>query len=236
MTEISVHEDADDLARAMALDLADRLTTIQATGQVPQLVLTGGTIASTLYAALADVPGPDWGRVEVWWGDERYVAADSEDRNDAQARTALLDRVGVDPDLVHPMPAEDGSCTDVDAAASSYAETVRGSGADHFDIVLLGLGPDGHVASLFPGSTQVHVEDRAVVAVTDSPKPPPQRISLTMPCLNRTEEVWFVVSGEGKADAVARSLSSEGTVAQTPARGITATSRWYLDTGAASLL
>ena len=99
------------------------------------------------------------------------------------------------------------------------------------------MGPDGHVASLFPGFPQLDVDDRIAVPVTGSPKPPPERISLTFPALNRTHEVWFLVSGDGKADAVARALAAEGTVHATPARGITVeNTTWFLDTAAASLL
>ena len=124
---------------------------------------------------------------------------------------------------------------DVEAAAAAYDQLVRTHGAGDFDLVLLGLGPDGHVASLFPGFPQLDVDDRIAVAVTGSPKPPPERISLTFTALNRTREVWFLVSGEGKADAVARALADEGSVHETPARGITAANRtWWLDQPAAS--
>ena len=96
---------------------------------------------------------------------------------------------------------------------------------------MLGIGPDGHVASLFPGHPQLDVTDRIAVPVTGSPKPPPERISLTFPALNRTHEVWFLVSGDGKADAVARALADEGSVHATPARGITVeNATWFLDT------
>ncbi len=114
---------------------------------------------------------------------------------------------------------------------------VRSEGSGAFDLVMLGMGPDGHVASLFPGHPQLDVTDRIAVPVTDSPKPPPERISLTFPALNRTHEVWFLVSGDGKADAVARALAPEGSVHATPARGITVEeTTWFLDTPAASLL
>jgi 6-phosphogluconolactonase len=107
-----------------------------------------------------------------------------------------------------------------------------------FDVVMLGVGPDGHVASLFPGFPQLDVDDAIALGVTGSPKPPPQRITLTFPALNRTRQVWFVVSGEGKADAVAKALAPDGDVHDTPARGVHGSERtvWFLDEDAASKL
>ncbi len=176
-------------------------------------------------------------RVDFWWGDERYVPADSSDRNDRSAGLDLLDVVLVDPARVHAMPAADEAHPDLEAAAAEYDHLVRTREPGDFDLVLLGVGPDGHVASLFPGFPQLDVDDRIAVAVTDSPKPPPDRISLTFTALNQAGEVWFLVSGEGKADAVARALAPEGSVHETPARGITAPNRtWWLDQAAAGSL
>lgn len=244
MTEIEVFPSPEEVARMVAGELTQRLASVQAQGREPHLALTGGGIARRIYQAVAastregaagsPAVAVDWSRVQFWWGDERYVAADSSDRNDVMARSAFLDAVGADPKKVHPMPADDGSHADLESAAEAYGSELRQAGGERFDVVLLGLGPDGHVASLFPGQPQVHVEDRIAVGVTDSPKPPPQRISLTMPCLNRADEVWFVVSGEEKAEAVARTLAPEGTDSATPARGITASRRWFLDVAAAS--
>ena len=123
---------------------------------------------------------------------------------------------------------------DLAEAADEYAATLPES----FDLVLLGLGPDGHVASLFPGFAQLDERDRRVAEVFGSPKPPAERISLTFPALNATDAVWFVASGEGKAEAVARALAPEGTVHATPARGVAGRveTRWFLDPAAASLL
>ena len=116
-------------------------------------------------------------RVDFWWGDERYVPADSSDRNDRAAGLDLLDVVMVDPARVHAMPAQDEIHPDLEEAAASYDHLVRTREPGDFDLVLLGMGPDGHVASLFPGFPQLDVDDRIAVAVTDSPKPPPERIT-----------------------------------------------------------
>jgi 6-phosphogluconolactonase len=239
MAEIKVSPDADSLAKTVAEELVQRLATIQAGGRVPSLALTGGTIADAIYQAVAQLPSRDvdWTRVDFWWGDERYVPADSNDRNDKGVERDLLDRIGVDPARVHAMPASDDVPPDATAAAAAYGQELREHGGGSFDLVLLGMGPDGHVASLFPGFPQLEVTDEIAVAVSGSPKPPPERISLTFPALNRAEEVWFLVSGEGKADAVARALAADGSVQETPARGIVVeNATWFLDQPAASSL
>ena len=226
-----------ELATAVATELLDRLVVLQGEGRVPAIALTGGTIADTIHAELARLTpesGVDWSRVDIWWGDERYVTSDSPDRNAGQARIALLDHVDVDPARVHEMP--DSSFGDLESAATAYGDQVRAFGSGQFDVVMLGLGPDGHVASLFPGYPQLDVDDRIAVAVTESPKPPPQRISLTFAALNRTAAVWFLVSGEGKASAVASALDG-GDPHEIPARGVHATETvWFLDQDAASRL
>jgi 6-phosphogluconolactonase len=248
---VEVLPDGDALADRVARELLARLAAVQAEGRVPAIALTGGTIADKVHAAVArfsSAEGPtppgepasrtvDWSRVDVWWGDERYVPAGDGQRNAGQARTALLDRVGVDPARVHEMPASDAGHPDVEAAAAAYGDQVRRHGTGRFDVVMLGVGPDGHVASLFPGYPQLDVDDRVAVAVHDSPKPPPERVSLTFGALNRTAEVWFLVSGDGKAAAVARALDG-ADVHEIPATGVHGEERttWFLDEDAASQL
>ncbi len=240
---VEVLADAAALAERVAGELVAKLVAVQAEGRVPSVALTGGTIAEEIYRKVAALEsGPDgrsvdWMLVDFWWGDERYVPADSSDRNDRAVGLSLLDVVMVDPARVHAMPAADESHAEVEAAATAYDELVRTREPGDFDLVLLGVGPDGHVASLFPGFPQLDVDDRIALAVTDSPKPPPERITLTFAALNQTREVWFLVSGDGKADAVARALADEGSVHDTPARGITAPNRtWWLDQAAAGSL
>lgn len=236
---IEVHPDAAALATAVAGELLTRLTDAQAAGGVPQIMLTGGTIAEDIHreiARLAPASEVDWSQVVVWWGDERFVAPDSPDRNAGQARAAFLDAVGVDPAHVHEMPST-ADAADVDAGAASYDAVVSEHGGNEFDVVMLGIGPDGHIASLFPGFAQLDVTDRAAVGVTGSPKPPSERISLTFPVLNRARSVWFLVSGDGKADAVARALGG-ADVHDIPAAGVTGHDEtiWFLDRAAASRL
>ena len=240
---VEVLPDARSLAERVAAELVALLAGVQAEGRVPSVALTGGTIADEIHRAVAVLetgphgPTVDWMRVDFWWGDERYVPADSTDRNDRSAGLDLLDVVKADPARVHMMPARDEAHQDLEVAAAEYDTLIRTREPGDFDLVLLGMGPDGHVASLFPGFPQLDVDDRIAVGVTDSPKPPPDRISLTFTALNQTREVWFLVSGSGKADAVARALAPDGSVHDTPARGITAPNRtWWLDEAAAGSL
>jgi 6-phosphogluconolactonase len=242
---VLVHRTADVLASAVAARLLTQLVDLQSTGRVPSLVLTGGGIADRIHhavAASAARDAVDWRRVRFWWGDERFLPSGDPDRNETQVRAALLDGLDLDSTLVHPMPADDGSA-DVDAAAELYAELLRRatSPEDHgavpaFDIVMLGIGPEGHVASLFPERPALY-DTRPVVGVHGSPKPPPTRISLTLPSINRGREVWFLAAGESKARAVRLALGNAGPM-QVPAAGAHGTARtlWLLDAAAASQL
>jgi 6-phosphogluconolactonase len=236
---VEVHESSEELATAVAGALLRLLTVRQSSGDVPQVALTGGTIADKIHREIARL-GPDsevdWSRVELFWGDERFVAPDSEDRNARQARAAFLDAIGVDPARVHEVPST-AEVDSVEAAATAYSDTVRSTGTGTFAVTMLGVGPDGHVASLFPGFPQLHVDDRIAVAVTDSPKPPPERVSLTFAALGRSEEVWFVVSGADKAEAVGRALAAVPPgVEEIPATGVHGQTEtiWFLDRAAAS--
>lgn len=236
---IEVHEDAAALATSVAGELLSRLADAQAAGHVPQVALTGGTIADAVHrevARLSPGTGVDWTRVVVWWGDERFVARDDPERNAGQARAAFLDAVGIDPAHVHEMPST-ADADDVTAAAAAYSSELREHGSGEFDVVMLGIGPDGHVASLFPGNPALDVRDRIAVGVTDSPKPPPLRVSLTFPALNRARSVWFMVSGDAKAPAVARALGGADPH-DTPAAGVSGHEEtiWFLDRPSASAL
>ena len=147
--EILLHAGADEVAEALAARLMARLAEIQRDFRVPQLALTGGRIATRAYQKLAN-DGPnsavDWSRIELWWGDERFVPADHADRNAKQALDLLGAPLALNPERVHEMPASDGGL-DLDQAADAYARELD---EVNFDICLLGMGPDGHVASIFP--------------------------------------------------------------------------------------
>jgi 6-phosphogluconolactonase len=230
-TLVEVVPDAEALASAVAARFVVTVLDAQAARGSASMVLTGGRIAAKVLAAVKDLPGArgiDWARVDLWWGDERFLPAGDPERNETQARDALLDALPLDPARVHPMGASDGpDGDDAEAAAQRYAGEL---GDTDLDVVMLGVGEDGHVASLFPG----HPVTGAIgvtAAVHDSPKPPPTRITLTLPAIQRAGEVWLIASGDGKADAVAAALNG----ADLPAARATGRQRtlWLLDEAAA---
>ncbi|HVF04220.1 MAG TPA: 6-phosphogluconolactonase [Frankiaceae bacterium] len=242
---VLVHRDAAILARAVAARLVTKLVDVQSGRRVASVVLTGGGIGIDVLRAVNDTPARDavdWPNVDVWWGDERFLPDGDPERNDIQARAALLDHVPADPARVRSMPGPDGpDGPDPEAAADRYAGWLAAATTpeDHgpvpaFDVLLLGVGPDGHTASLFPGQPAVY-DDRPVVAVHGSPKPPPTRLTLTFDALNAARETWIVVAGAEKASAVAMALGGGGRV-QVPAAGVAGRQRtlWLLDAAAAS--
>ena len=246
--DIVVHAGPDVAAAAAAARLVTRLVDVQAAGRVPRLVLTGGGIGTAVLEQLRSGPAHDavdWTHVDFYWGDERFLAPGDPERNETQAREALLDHLPVDPARVHPMGADTGTGpSGAEAAAEAYAELLAAQARpeDHgpvpaFDVTLLGMGPEGHTASVFPHSPAVYETERTVVAVHGCPKPPPTRVSLTLPAIRRSVEVWILATGESKAAAVAMALGGAGEVA-IPVAGATGTHRtlWMLDRAAAAKL
>jgi 6-phosphogluconolactonase len=209
---VVVHPDKQAVADAGAARLVTALLDAQARGRAPQVSLTGGSLGSAIIASLLALPARtavDWSTVSIWWGDERYLPAGDPDRNDTQNDAAGLDRLGLDQANVHRVPGPDASESAEDSA-DRYSSTVRGSGGGEFDVMILGVGPDGHVASLFPGHPAQLTTDAIAVAVHDSPKPPPDRVSLTLECLSRSDRVWFLVAGADKAEAVRNGVAGAG--------------------------
>ncbi|MFD9794499.1 6-phosphogluconolactonase [Streptomyces sp. NPDC059070] len=246
--QLVVHRDKELMAQAAAARLITKVVDAQAARGSASVVLTGGRNGNGLLAALASSPARDaidWSRLDLWWGDERFLPEGDPERNVTQARAALLDAVPVDPRRVHAMPASDGPYgSDVDAAAAAYAEELAAAAGpeDHgdvpaFDLLMLGVGPDTHVASLFPELPGVREQERTVVGVHGAPKPPPVRVSLTLPAIRSAREVWLLAAGEDKARAAAIALSGAGEV-QAPAAGAYGRGRtlWLLDSAAASQL
>jgi len=239
---VVVHRDPSALADAAADRLVTALVEAQAERRSASVVLAGGGVAIAALAAVAASPrrtDVDWQLVDVWWGDERYVEAGDPERNELQARKALLDHVEVDPARVHPMGALGGpDGEDVDAAAARYAAELalaapHGRGVPVFDVVLLGMGPDGHTASIFPESAAAH-DERAVIGVHGSPKPPPTRLTLGFTALCSAQEAWVLAAGAEKAPAVALGLTGAGRV-QLPVVGVQGRRQtlWLLDEAAA---
>ncbi len=235
MAGVSVlrHPDGPALASAVAEALLRRLVEMQAERGVVHLCLTGGRIANSVYEQLATLVGDsqlDPGLLELWWGDERFVPTDDPTRHSLQALARLAGSFPLDPARTHPMPSSD-VFADAQEAASAYARDLAGT---VIDICLLGIGEDGHVASVFPDHSSFDPTQALAVAVTDSPKPP-DRVTLSLAAINRSREVWLIGSGEAKAAPVARALEGDPTL---PAAHVQAAERtyWYLDEQAAALL
>lgn len=221
--------DADAVAESAARDLANKLSALLETQEKVNLVLTGGTVGIKTLSQLAPlVKDLGLSKLSIWWGDERFVESNSSERNFVQAWDALLSEVQLPSGNIHTMPStEDG---DLAEASEAFADVIE-SEAPSFDVVLLGMGADGHVASLFPGSKPIEF-GKWVVAESDSPKPPAQRISLSYEALSSAKEVWFLVSGQDKSNAVSRVFAGESLPAgRVSGRNLT---KWYLDKAAAS--
>ncbi|MFF1572086.1 6-phosphogluconolactonase [Leifsonia sp. NPDC058292] len=211
---VLVHPDKQALTGSVAARFLTKTVDILDDLGEANVALTGGTVGIAVLAAVNESPARDsvdWSKVHFWWGDERFVPKDSEDRNDRQARKALLDHIGVPAENVHPFPASD-EIADLDEAAAVYAAELEafapeGARTPRFDITFLGVGPDGHIASLFPDRSGIRETEKTVVAVRDAPKPPPERLSLTRPVLNASDRIWLVLAGADKASALGLALA-----------------------------
>jgi 6-phosphogluconolactonase len=244
--QVVVYPNAELLAAATAARLVTRLVDAQAARGTASLVLTGGGTGIAVLEQLRATPARDaidWDRVDLYWGDERFLPAGDPERNETQARASLLDHVPIDPTRVYAMAPSDGKFgNDPEAAAAAYASLLAGAARpeDHgpvpnFDVCLLGVGGEGHTASVFPASPAVYETERTVVAVHGCPKPPSTRITLTLPAIRRSAEVWLMTTGPTKAAAVAMAVGNAGEI-QVPAAGALGQRRtlWLLDRAAAA--
>ncbi|WP_417511507.1 6-phosphogluconolactonase [Microbacterium sp.] len=231
---------------AVAARVADRfLTRVKArtrNGRIAHIALTGGSMGPAVLqsvAAHAKVAQIDWSLVHFWWGDERFVARESADRNALQSRNALLNHISVPAENVHEAPASDSGLTLDEAAAAYAAELARFGTEDEpwpsFAVCFLGVGPDGHIASLFPDRTEVTETDASVLPVRDSPKPPSERVTLTRPVINSSKRVWLVLTGADKASALGLALAG-ASYTNVPAAGAKGRKRtiFFVDEAAAA--
>lgn len=211
---VLVHPDKEALAASVAARFLTKTIDILDDLGAANVALTGGTIGIAVLEAINGSPARDtidWSKVHFWWGDERFVEKSSEDRNERQAREALLDHLPVPPENIHPFPASD-EIADIAEAASVYAAELEafapeGQAYPKFDITFLGVGPDGHIASLFPDRAGIRETEATVIVERESPKPPPLRLSLTRPVLNASDRIWLVLSGSDKASALGLALA-----------------------------
>ncbi|MFT3877334.1 MAG: 6-phosphogluconolactonase [Propioniciclava sp.] len=234
MDTVARYATSSDLALGVAERLMRRLEELQIASDGPvHLCLTGGNIANRIYESFTEMiagSGLDPDRIVLWWGDERFVPTEDPDRHAGRTLSILARTFALAPGQTHPMPAADG-VADNDAAAATYAKEL---GDTAFDICLMGIGKDGHTASLFPNHPSFDIATtHTVIGVSDSPKPPAERISLTVPAFNRSREVWYLVSGANKANAVARAHSGDPSIPSGVIRGAERT-LWLLDREAAA--
>jgi 6-phosphogluconolactonase len=239
---VLVHPDKASLAGSIAARFITKIIDVIDDRGEATVVLTGGTMGYATLAAInesAARDSVDWSRVNFWWGDERWLPAGDAERNETQAREALLDHIALDPARVHPFASSD-SGIELDDAAVAYAaelaeHAAEGAEIPVFDITFLGVGPDGHIASLFPERSGIREEEKTVISVRNSPKPPPERLSLTLPVINSSLRIWLVVAGVDKASALGLTLAGAG-VNEVPAAGVQGRRRtvFFVDSEAAA--
>ena len=240
---VVISPDASALADSVAARLLGRLCKQTAEGLDAHISLTGGSMGGAVLAAAARHPKiekVDWSRVHFWWSDERWVPRDDDDRNEKQARAALLDHIDLPADNIHAIASSDEGL-ELDAAADAYAAelarfgSAEGDAWPSFDVCFLGVGPDAHIASLFPDRAEIQVTDKAVLPVRDSPKPPAERVTMTRPVINSSQRVWMVLSGPEKAAALGLALAG-ASYESVPAGGAKGRKRtiFFVDDAAAS--
>ncbi|MEA9983726.1 MULTISPECIES: 6-phosphogluconolactonase [Subtercola] len=239
---VLVHPDKDSLAGAVAARFITKIIDILDEYDEAHVVLSGGSVNTAVLAAIKNSPAQnnvDWHRISFWWGDERFVEASSADRNDLQAREALLNHIPVDEAKIHAFASTD-QIADIDEAAADYARQLDEAAPDgarypRFDIMFLGVGPDGHIASLFPGLAGIRETEKTVVSVLNSPKPPPLRLSLTLPVIQSADRIWLVMAGADKASPLGLALAG-ASIEEVPAAGAQGRKRtvFFVDKDAAA--
>jgi 6-phosphogluconolactonase len=239
---LQIYDDLDQLTRAAA-DLVARQSQVARPRGVFRVALSGGSTPKPVYQLLTAPPYRDqiaWSQVQFYWGDERNVGPDSPESNYRMAREALLDHIPIHPEQVYRISGELPAAE----AALDYAQALQGAFSlapgqfPRFDLILLGLGPDGHTASLFPHTTALEVRDRTVVA-NSVPKLRTERITLTVPTLNAAASIVFLIAGADKADALAAVLQGPEQPAQYPSQLIAPSDgalTWMVDRAAVSKL
>lgn len=222
-------KDAQGVASAAAEYFVTRVGQLVEEQSQVHVQLTGGTVGIATLSAIAereDAHLLDWSKVHFWWGDERYVASNSTDRNAVQARKALLSKIAIVEENVHEFPATDSGLS-LDEAEHLFSAEVKMQ-EPHFDLALVGMGPDGHVCSLFPGKPVAEPE-AWVIAEPDSPKPPAQRLSFSYGAMNSVNEILFVVAGADKSPAVKQVFDEDAE--KLPAAKIAGRQKtiWFID-------
>jgi len=230
--ETMIFENRDDLVSNAAQIIAEKIGSLSSLPKDVHIAITGGTVGTLTLEAISRLTrGLKLSKLHIWWVDERFVSRESSDRNELQARKAWLEGSDIFEQNIHAFPASDS--VSIEEAARSFAKEIETMNPE-FDMVLLGLGDDGHVASLFPGSDAIAIGDHVVIE-KNSPKPPKMRLSLSMKAINGAKEVMFLVSGIEKAQAVSNAISGVGNFPAGDVSGLDST-LWLLDEDAASMI
>ena len=244
---VLLHQNKQALAGSVAARFLTNMVDVLHEQDEANVVLTGGSVGIAVLAAINESAARDtidWSRVNFWWGDERWLPRADPERNELQAREALLDHITVPAANIHAFGASDDDAeagTDaLDAAVAHYAAGLlarapEGAQYPRFDVTFLGVGPDGHVASLFPHRSGIREREASVIAVRDSPKPPADRLSLTRPVINSSDRVWLVLAGTDKASALGLALAGASRD-EVPVAGIKGRDHtvFFVDTDAAA--
>ena len=205
---VRVFEDAEAVARHAAGAITQAIDDARADGRLLHVALAGGSTPQRAYEMLRDVEG-SWTHVHLWLGDERCVPEDDAEANVRMVRESLLAAPRDGEPVLHVVPTPE---VPEDAAWLYSREVLKHMPEAVFDIVLLGMGPDGHTCSLFPGHPGLRVREAPVAAIRDSPKPPPERVTLTLPVVRRARFTLLLASGEGKRDALAAALAGDESI------------------------
>lgn len=239
---VLVHPDKQSLGASVAARFITKIIDVIEEQDYASVVLSGGSVSTLVLAAINRSEARDsvdWSKVSFWWSDERYVESTSADRNDKQNGIDLLDHIGVPAENVHRMASTDSGAS-LDEAASAYVAELKdfAQGDDEsprFDITLLGVGPDGHIASLFPDKPQINQTQPTVLTIDDSPKPPAERLSLSLPAINNSQRVWMILAGAEKASSLGLALAGAGAD-QVPVAGVKGRKRtvFFVDKAAAA--
>ncbi|MBX3103927.1 MAG: 6-phosphogluconolactonase [Cryobacterium sp.] len=236
-----------ELVKSVGEKVLELLASLKSKQNQINIALTGGTVGGEILAAINEMKFAEnlWNSVHFWWSDERWLPSGDSERNDFQADQFLLRKLEIDglitESQIHRFPSQD-SGMDLDAAAAEYEVELREHSKDRsaiveFDLALLGVGPDGHIASLFPGSRGIEATEISTIAVRNSPKPPPERLSLSLPAINQSKRIWLCLAGRDKAAALCLALTGANTT-QVPAAGVRATEEtcFFADRDAAELV
>jgi 6-phosphogluconolactonase len=237
--QVRLYPTPEAVAEAAARSVATIATAATASSGRFTISLSGGSTPRLLYSTLAREyhDSMPWAKVHLFWGDDRFVPHDDPDSNYRMVKEALLDHVPVQQISVHPMPV---FFDDPAQAAADYEATLKSywaGGLPRFDLMLQGLGTDGHTASLFPHSQAIHDHQRWVLAISEPTADPPRRLTVTLPIINNAARVYFIVTGPEKAGIVRRVLAQELATDACPAAGVQPEHgevTWWLDEAAAS--